>query len=151
MTQIANIINGQGALSTRALAALPAIRPFLSSLQLATLVEHFRSEEKNYFFETVISLAALIETMPKTYEQDGLGDTAIVSLHYFLGNSHFYITEKDREGGVDQAFGFVVLNGDTQNAELGYISIAEIVRHRAELDLHFSPCTLAEIKAQYED
>ena len=47
-------------------------------------------------------------------------------LHYFRAGSDWYITEKDMEGaGTRQAFGYAVLNGDTQNAELGYIDIGE--------------------------
>jgi hypothetical protein len=34
-----------------------------------------------------------------------------------------------------------------ERAELGYISISELVQCGAELDLHFEPATLGEIKA----
>ena len=70
---------------------------------------------------------------------------AVVHLHYFLGGSDWYITEKDVDGGVQQAFGYVVLNGDEDSSELGYLSIEEITRHGAELNLHFQPCTLATL------
>jgi hypothetical protein len=43
---------------------------------------------------------------------------------------------------VLQAFGYAVLFGDKENAELGYICITEIT----QLDLYFTPCPLAEIK-----
>lgn len=128
-------------------AAIPRVRPFLSRSQLATMLEGCRGEEQEFFMTMFVSLSERIAGMPKTYEPDGLGLQAIVHLHYFLGGSDWYITEKDIEGGVQQAFGYAVLNGDEECAELGYISIEEITRYGAELNLHFKPCTLAAIKA----
>ena len=93
-----------------------------------------------------IDLEKLIASAPVTYEQDGKGDDAIVYLHYFFGGCDWYITEKDVDGGVQQAFGYAVLFGDKENAELGYICITEIIQCGAELDLYFTPCPLAEIK-----
>ena len=90
-----------------------------------------------------------IATMPKTYEQEGKEDQAIVSLHYFRGNQDWYITEKDmetpEEPGQHQAFGMTDLG---HGGELGYISIVELVAHGVELDLYFKPRTLAEIRAK---
>jgi hypothetical protein len=40
------------------------------------------------------------------------------------------------------------LNGDDECAEIGYISIEELTRHGVELDLHFTPCSLGNIKAE---
>jgi hypothetical protein len=128
-------------------AAIPLVRPFLSRSQLTAMLEGCRGEEQEFFMTMFISLSERIAGMPKTYEQDGLGLQAVVHLHYFLGGSDWYITEKDIEGGVQQAFGYAVLNGDEESAELGYISIEEITRYGAELNLHFKPCTLAAIKA----
>ena len=98
--------------------------------------------------QKLIDLAQQIDTMPKTYEQDGKGDQAIAHLHYFTGASDWYITEKDMDGGIQQAYGYAILNGDNECAEVGYISIEELTRHGAELDLHFAPRSLAEIKAK---
>ncbi|MCK5277041.1 MAG: strawberry notch C-terminal domain-containing protein, partial [Cyclobacteriaceae bacterium] len=50
-------------------------------------------------------------------------DFAPVKLRYWVGNTDFYITEWD---GKDEVFGYVVLNGDYQNAELGYNSLEYI-------------------------
>ena len=81
--------------------------------------------------------------MPETYGQDGMGDKAIAHLHYFKGSMDWYITEKDMEGEQLQAFGMVDMG---YGPELGYISIAELVQNGIELDLHFTPMTLGEIK-----
>lgn len=128
--------------------AFEAVRPFVSPMQLACLRDACAGEEGAYFKQAFIDLAQCIATMPATYEQDGLGDEAIVHLHYFLGGSDWYITEKDRDGGIEQAFGYAVLNGDEQMAECGYISIAELTHCGAELDLHFAPRSLATVKAE---
>lgn len=129
-------------------AAAQAVSPFLSNRQLTAMLALIdpQSEEFAFFLGKLLDLAKLIEGMPKTYEQEGMGDLAVVHLHYFIAGSDWYITEKDVDGGVAQAFGYAILNGDRQCAELGYISIQELTAHGAELDLYFSPCTLAEIK-----
>ena len=42
----------------------------------------------------------------------------------------------------------MVLNGDVEMAEEGYISIAQLVENNAELDFHWKPKDLAAVKAQ---
>jgi hypothetical protein len=128
--------------------AVAIIRPYLSAAQLAVMGKACRGEEGDWFRQRLIDLHQEIERMPVTYEQDGKGDKAIAALHYFNAGSDWYILEKDVDGGIQQAFGYAILNGDFENAELGYISIAELVTHEVELDLHFRPCTLAAIKYQ---
>lgn len=135
-----------------AMNAFTSLAPFMSQSQLSALAQGMRGEEKQYFFDKVVALADLISSMPVTYQQDGKGDEAVVYLHYFYGNSDWYITEKDVEGGVQQAFGYAVLNGDMDCAELGYISISELVglvNANVELDLYFKSCTLAEVKSRH--
>jgi hypothetical protein len=108
------------------------------------------SEESDSFCDLIEKWAQRIEDMPKTYEQDGKGDDAIAHLHYFYGASDWYITEKDKSGkGTEQAFGFTILNGDLQMAELGYISIDEIVEQSViEFDLYWTPKTIGDIKRE---
>ena len=127
--------------------AAASVRPFLSAIQWAIMLDLCEGEEGEFFQEKFVDLAQQIDTMPKTYDQEGRGDQAIVHLHYFLGGSDWYITEKDRDGGVDQAFGYACLNGLEDFAEIGYISIAEITQYGAELDLHWTPRSLADVKA----
>lgn len=122
------------------------IRPFVSRAQLSALADGCRSQEKDFFFDKFQEYAERIGTMPKSYEQDGKGDEAVAFLHYFRGGSDFYITEKDAEPGQNQAFGLAILNEG--EPELGYISIAELVASHVELDLHFEPRTLREVKGE---
>ena len=107
-----------------------------------------RGEEADYFRGKLKDLAELIEGMPKTYEQSNNADPTVY-LHYFYGASDWYIIEKDRVSpGHEQTFGYAILNGDTQCAELGYISIQELLGISGmQLDLHWNPKPLSEIKA----
>lgn len=121
------------------------LKPFIGAAQLSVLRHHARGEEKEWFITRMVELAALILAMPKTYEQDGAGLNAVAHLHYFTAGGDWYITEKDIDPdgeGQIQAFGSANLG---HGAELGYISIAELIAHGAELDLHFRPATLATI------
>ena len=123
------------------------LKGFLSLAQARALGTCLAGEEGDYFETMLTDLAERIRTMPKTYEQDGKSDQAIVSLHYFKGGADWYITEKDVDTdgeGQLQAFGLADLFGD--GGELGYISIAELVENNVELDLYWTPKPLAEIK-----
>ena len=142
-----NTMKVSGSFRQRLEHARQVVEPFLSTQQFFTMSELSRGQEGDWFEQMFIEQAHRINTMPKTYEQDGLGGQAVVHLHYFLGSSDWYILEKDVEGGIEQAFGLAILNGDVECAELGYISIEEITRCGAELDLHFHPVTLQDIKA----
>lgn len=137
-------------LAVRAARAAATIAPFISIGQATAISTAMLGDEKNHFMQLVVDFADRIDSMASTYEQDGKGNNAMVYLHYFYGGSDFFITEKDEDGGVDQAFGYVILNGDDQCAELGYISIRELTYRGVELDLYFVPRTLAEIKAERE-
>lgn len=133
------------------LKTIEAVRPFVPVVQLACLADGLRGEEREFFREKLRELAATIEAMPVTYAQDGLGDEAVVYLHYFIGGADWWITEKDIGApgeGMEQrqAFGMVDLG---HGPELGYISINELVRVRGmDIDLHWKPQTLAQVKAK---
>jgi len=116
---------------------------FIGKNQRAAINSGLQGEEKQYFSSLLQSVAETINTMPKTYEQDGLGRKAVAYLHYFVGGNDWYITERDMEPEQSQAFGVVSLNG--HEPETGYISIEELVQHNVELDLHFTPTQLDQI------
>ena len=139
--------------------ALNDLTQFIGPSQRRCVLDGFRCEEAEFFFDKILELHALIAAMPKTYEQDGKGDQAIVTLHYFAGGqANWYITEKDKGVAADpangvvedrsqtQAFGLADLFGD--GGELGYISIEEILSVGGELDFHFRPRTLREVRTR---
>ncbi len=127
--------------------AIKILREYLPANELNAIIDGMRSEEKQFFVDKIVEFAEIINTMPKTYEQDGKGRQAIAYLHYFRGNQNWYITEKDigtpEEPGQRQAFGLADLG---YGGELGYISIPELVTAGVELDLYFEPKTLEEIE-----
>jgi len=71
---------------------------------------------------------------PPIRSQDGKGYEATVFAHYFIGGCDWLVTEYDPDD--DLAFGWACLNGDTQNAELGYVSLAELDEVRVPIRVH---------------
>jgi hypothetical protein len=92
-------------------------------------------------------LNSIIQSMPVTYETDNISVAdKTVYLHYFHGNMDWYIFEKDKGDGTkdksqQQAYGMASFGGEPEDAEMGYISIAEIISGKTpvELDLYFTP------------
>jgi hypothetical protein len=115
---------------------------FIPLSELSAITEAMRGEEGEFFIDKVIDLAARLESMPKTFEQLGLGKEAVAHLHYFRGSCDWYITEKDSETEQLQAFGTADLG---YGPEFGYISIQELIENEVELDLYFQPKPLKEI------
>jgi len=77
-----------------------------------------------------------------------MGDQAVVWLHYFSPSADWYITERDSSEEQHSAFGLADLYGD--GGELGYISIAELIANGVELDLHWNPRPLAQVRSERE-
>jgi len=150
-----NLLNASSKKEPYAKAAM-LLHGFMPIAQLyvvisgAGFVPGTKAEESVYFKNMLLEMGERIAGMPKVYEQDGKGEEALVSLHYFKGGSDWYIVEKDSEKEQCQAYGYAVLNGDEDNAEMGYISLVELTSIGVELDLHFNPCSLLEVKAERE-
>lgn len=129
-----------------------AVRPFLGDNQLIVTNELLKGEESAFFSDKMQELEILIQQMPESYETDGKPDQEKpVSLRYFgPGNSQWFIIEKDRgdpanhDMGQKQAFGLADLGQGFP--EMGYINIEEITKHGVEMDYHFEPTNLLEIK-----
>lgn len=85
--------------------------------------------------------------LPKLYEQEWLGEDAVIYLKFFdpCSNWTWYATEYD---GVDTFFGLVI----GFETELGYFSLKELKDCKGALglgierDIHFEPCTIRELK-----
>lgn len=130
---------------------IPVVKPFLSGGQLESMRDSTRGDDGQFFKNKFMELAGLIAAMPTTYETNGLGDNAVVQLHYFKNRSDWYVTEKDPDPdgeGQTQAYGYTVLHGDLSYAEFGYVNLVELIRLGVELDLHWQPRTLAEVKLE---
>lgn len=119
---------------------LKFIKPFFGKGQFEVVKSNLNS-----YKEVIDDLYSIISTMPKTYETDNIPKLEKTAhLHYFTSSSDWYIVEKDSESQQLQAFGFVILNGDLEYAELGYVDIEELKKY-AELDFYFDPKTIAEL------
>lgn len=88
------------------------------------------------------------EAAPPLYEQDGKGYDAIVAAHYFIGSSDWLVTEYSPQ--EDIAFGWVCLNGDRQNAELGYVSLTELEEVRVSTDVQMGGHVLGSVEQKVE-
>lgn len=125
--------------------AIQQLQHFMPRAQLMNLGAYCFGEEGQFFIDKLVEFGNMVETMPKTYGQDGKGNQAVAYLHYFLGGMDWYITERDIDtdgAGQIQAFGLADLG---YGAELGYISIPEIIDVGAELDLYFEPTTIENL------
>ena len=119
---------------------LKVVKPFFGKGQYEVVKSHLDS-----YNEVIDDLYSIITTMPKTYETDEIRkNDKIAYLHYFTSSSDWYIVEKDMETEQLQAFGLAILNGNIEDAELGYINIEELKRY-AELDFYFDPKKISEI------
>lgn len=91
---------------------------------------------------------AMLAKIPRSQENN---DDPIVFAHYFYGQSDWFVLEylPDREDSdYDRFFGFTILNGDSQMAELGYMPVVEFANsNRVELDFYWKPKPLSEAKA----
>lgn len=127
---------------------LELFRQFVGPAQRRALYDMTHGEEGAFFRQKIAEILHLIEIMPTTYQQDGLGDQALVYLHYFTSGADWYITEKDAETpdapGQHQAFGLSDLFGD--GGELGYISLVEVLAAGAELDLYWTLKTMDAVR-----
>lgn len=125
---------------------------FMGTRQRQTLKVVLAGEEGDAIADLVINAYNRIVATPKTYETEGV-EKKIVHLHYFVGNVDAWIIERDVGDTPDsdgmgvqhQAFGYQSFYG-IEEAEMGYISLPELFKVHAELDLHFEPIAFKELK-----
>jgi hypothetical protein len=92
-------------------------------------------EHPDTFAEAIERLETRLRKCPPIGGTDGMKEHPAM-FHYFYGGTDMYFCEYDREHGI--MFGFAILNGDLQNAEWGYIDLAQILTIPVmNLDYHF--------------
>ncbi len=65
-----------------------------------------------------------LRKVPRLYETENISlDEKIITHHFFINACSWFLAEYD---GKDLCFGYVILNGDLQNAEWGYFSMLEL-------------------------
>jgi hypothetical protein len=105
-------------------------------------------EHPDTFAEAIERLEAQLRECPRIGGTDGMKEHPAM-FHYFYSGTDMYFCEYDREHGI--MFGFVILNGDLQNAEWGYIDLAEIITIPVmNIDYHFEEQSIeAALYRQY--
>jgi hypothetical protein len=92
-------------------------------------------EHPDTFADAIERLETRLRECPLIGGTDGMEEHPAM-FHYFYGGTDIYICEYNRERGI--MFGFAILNGDLQNAEWGYIDLAEIITIPVmNIDYHF--------------
>jgi len=124
------------------------LKKFIGRQQLSAMLQACDGEDGSFFRDMMSDLEKKIAAMPKTNEADGTPGKDFATLHYFMGGSDWWIVERDMENEQRQAFGFACLNGDAQNAEMGYISIKELIENGVELDLYYKQERIEDIRTR---
>jgi len=84
-------------------------------------IETRRTERGHSFYPPAEELAAI----PPLYGTESIPiEETVIHLHYFTGNSDWWVAELDPVTGL--AFGYARLNCDDLNAEWGYIDLTEL-------------------------
>ena len=83
-----------------------------------------------------------LDKIPKLYETEDIPlKEKEIFLHFFIGDCDWFICEFD---GQDMFWGFVVLNGDLEMAEFGYISFNELKTIKIGMGIEID-CELEEL------
>lgn len=131
------------------------LRNFISFSQAKTIYKLMDGEEGEFFIDKINALAERVLAMPMV-PRDPCGDDPVLSLHYFIGGVDAWVILRDQgdtpaDNGLKiqhQAFGYQGLfGGGFEDAEMGYLSIRELLRVGAELDLHFEPTRVSAMRA----
>ena len=127
---------------------IDALKSVIANLQILAIKEGLKGEESAYFHDLLSELEVTIQNCPTTYDTDGQGDEAKCVLHYFSGNSDFYVVGLDAYGPPHiQAYGFAVLNRG--HPELGYFDLETLIRSNFELDFHYTQQTVGEVMKKH--
>jgi|GEM_PF-488200 len=71
-----------------------------------------------------------LSKLPQLYETEHIRpEDKVVHLHFILNQSHWWAIECD---GQDTFFGYVLLNGWSEDAEFGYFSLSELLEVKFE-------------------
>ena len=129
---------------------------FMPVSQRLTMIELMDSAEGDFFIQKAGEMSDRVRNAPVTYETESVPvNEKVICLHYFGGGVDAWIIERDvgdspSDNGLgpqEQAYGKVTLMGDGwAGAEWGYVSIRELIQHGIELDLHFEPTKVGDMK-----
>lgn len=98
-------------------------KALLPKEQYQVVLKYAQGEEGEHFKGILKEISSKVEAIKGKKEILTEDEKHPLAFKYTLGNSRFYFSEWD---GEDELFGYVVLNGDTQNSEWGYTSLEEL-------------------------
>lgn len=125
---------------------LERARNYIPPMQYACIRKLLKGEDAPFFVDTIQKINETVKNITGKNSYNSETKTHAMGLHYFCGESDFYVTEILEDGFV---FGYVILNGDVEMSEFGYSSLDEIVNIRGmELDFHQENVTVE--KALYQ-
>lgn len=108
------------------------------------LMQNLKGEEKEGIAELILNVYKQVRETPKLYGQENIKDP-IVHFKYFRGSWTWFVTEFTN---IHDAFGFVT-SDMCPEGELGYLDLQDITQNgKAELDLHWTPKPLSEVKKE---
>lgn len=129
-----------------ALSAFSYLKDYVSDVQLRVIRSNLYGEEAEYFCDLIAEITERVLLAPRSYEQDGKGEEAVAHFHYFVGGYDAYITELPYEIGEAHAYGYARFDHMPEGAGMGYISLEEIFKGKAEMDFHWEPKTIRMCK-----
>ena len=129
---------------------------FMPNAQRRALIAALRSEEGECIADLVLGAVRNIRATPLTYQTESVEmKDKVLHLHYFGGGIDAWIVERDvgdtpdqnGEGPQLQAYGKITLfGGGWDEAEWGYISIADLIANGVELDFYWEAKTVKEME-----
>lgn len=123
---------------------------FMPPAQRTAFLQALNGSEHQYFEEVINRLTETITSTPAIYGTDGLkADEIKPILHYFGGNVDIYLTEIDTSE-YNQHYGYTSLGFGY--LEGGYVELEYVFDELPllNLDLHFTPETIATYKRKHE-
>ncbi len=115
------------------------LKNVMPPLQQEAVFEMENSEERDFFVEKILELDDVLASATKPQDKNLMN--SLVKVHFFYGQSDWYILDYDPK--QQMFFGYVVLNGDTEMSEAGYISVKELLGvKRVEMDFYWNEKTL---------
>jgi hypothetical protein len=119
---------------------------YIGKKQLATMQQLTHGEEGQWFKQKLLDIELTIDQHAGKCSDD---DDSIVIMHYFHRGGDWWILEIPKDPDEDAAFGYVRLTAMPECAELGSISIDELIENGVELDLYWAPCTLSSVRERH--
>lgn len=123
----------------RVMSKTKYLQDVMPPMQQQALFEMENSEEREFFVEKILELDDILASSTK--QQDKPLMDSMVKMHFFYGDTDWFIL--DYQPKSKTFFGYVILNGDVEMSEAGYISIADLHSvKRVEMDFYWNETTL---------